>query len=496
MTTQQRLYTPNWLNRTIWTGDNLDIMRGMNSETVDLIYLDPPFNSNKDYEAPIGSEGAVAAFKDTWTLDDVDEAWHGLIAEQEPGLYRIIDASEYSHGKGMKSYLIMMSVRLLEMRRLLKPNGSVYLHCDTTASHYLKSVMDAVFGGGNFRNDIAWKRVNGRGDGKRFGRVSDRILYYTKSDRYTWRNVYVADPEYVRKHYKFADARGAYQTIILTGPGVSKGASGSEWNGYNPTGIGRSWSVPRTGRYAEWIEENILPGYRDIDSIHARLDALSDADMIVWSKNGTPRLKSYADAYRGTKVNDLFVDIPQTRGDESVDYPTQKPLALLKRLIGASSNPGDMILDPFAGCATACVAAESLGRQWVGIDLSPLAAALVQRRLASEVGLGSAAGGTRAIERGRVTHRTDIPKRSDTGPLPNYRTHKRTLFGRQEGVCAGCRILFPFRNFTVDHIVAQSKGGTDHIDNLQLLCGACNSMKGARTQEEFVVRLRREGLRD
>ena len=488
--------TPNWLNRTIWTGDNLDIMRGMNGETVDLIYLDPPFNSNRDYSAPIGSEGAIAAFKDTWTLSDVDEAWHGLIAEDEPGLYRVIEASQHTHGKSVKSYLIMMSVRLLEMRRLLKPTGSVYLHCDTTASHYLKTVMDAVFGGGNFRNDIAWKRVNGRGDGKRFGRVSDRILYYTKSDRYTWRSVYAADPEYVKNYYKLMDERGLHRLIVLTGPGVSKGESGAEWNGYNPTDIGRSWSVPRTGRYAEWIEENILPGYRDMQSLHARLDALSDADMIVWSKNGTPNLKSYSDAYRGTKVNDIFVDIPQTRGKESVGYPTQKPLALLKRIIDASSNPGDMVLDPFAGCATACVAAESLGRQWVGIDLSPLAATLVQRRLASEVGLGSAAGGTRAIERGRVTHRTDIPKRSDTGRLPSYKTHKRTLFGRQEGICAGCEISFPFRNFTVDHVVARSRGGTDHLDNLQLLCGACNSMKGARTQEEFIARLRREGLRD
>ena len=487
--------SPNWLNRTIWTGDNLDIMRGMNGGTVDLIYLDPPFNSNRDYSAPIGSEGAIAAFKDTWTLNDVDEAWHGLIAEDEPGLYSVIEASRHSHGKSVKSYLIMMSVRLLEMRRLLKPTGSIYLHCDTTASHYLKTVMDAVFGGGNFRNEIAWKRVNGRGDGKRFGRVSDRILYYTKSDRYTWRSVYVVDPEYVRNHYNLADARGPYQSIILTGPGVSKGASGSEWNGYNPTDIGRSWSVPRTGRYAEWIEENILPGYRDMDSLHARLDALSEADMIVRSKNGTPRLKSYADAYRGTKVNDIFVDIPQTRGDESVGYPTQKPLALLNRLIDASSNPGDMVLDPFAGCATACVAAESLGRQWVGIDLSPLAATLVQRRLASELSLSSVDGGIRAIERGRVTHRDDIPNRTDIGRLPSYKTHKRTLFGRQEGICAGCRVLFPFRNFTIDHIVAQSRGGTDHIDNLQLLCGACNSTKGARTQEEFIAILRREGLR-
>jgi len=141
---------PNWRNRTLWTGDNLDIMRGMNAESVDLIYLDPPFNSNRDYAAPVGSEAAGAAFKDTWTLDDVDEAWHGLIAEQEPALYRIIDAAGLAHGKGMKSYLIMMAARMLELRRLLKPTGSLYLHCDPTASHYLKLLLDAIVGGGNF----------------------------------------------------------------------------------------------------------------------------------------------------------------------------------------------------------------------------------------------------------------------------------------------------------------------------------------------------------
>ena len=149
----------NWKNRTMWTGDNLPILRGMNSESVDLIYLDPPFNSNRDYSAPIGSEAAGAAFKDTWTLDDVDVAWHGEIAEQNPAVYSVIQASGETHGNSMKSYLIMMAVRLLEMRRILKPTGSIYLHCDPTASHYLKLLMDAVFGKrSNFRNEIVWKR--------------------------------------------------------------------------------------------------------------------------------------------------------------------------------------------------------------------------------------------------------------------------------------------------------------------------------------------------
>ena len=168
----------NFSHQTIWTGDNLDIMRGMNSECVDLIYLDPPFNSNRNYAAPIGSEAAGAAFKDTWTLSDVDEAWHGEIADREPAIYSIIDAARQSHGKAMKSYLIMMAVRLLELRRVLKPTGSIYLHCDPTASHYLKLLMDAVFGASKFRNEVIWKRTAGRSDGKQFGRVHDVLLFY------------------------------------------------------------------------------------------------------------------------------------------------------------------------------------------------------------------------------------------------------------------------------------------------------------------------------
>ena len=179
--------TANWKNRTLWTGDNLDIMRGMNSESVDLIYLDPPFNSNRDYSAPIGSEAAGAAFKDTWTLDDVDEAWHGEIADRDPALYAIVDTAGLSHGKGMKSYLIMMSVRLMEMRRLLKETGSIYLHCDPTASHYLKTLMDAIFGAGNFRNEIVWERTLPKGlMTRRLPTSHDLLLAYQRSKSATW----------------------------------------------------------------------------------------------------------------------------------------------------------------------------------------------------------------------------------------------------------------------------------------------------------------------
>ena len=197
----------NFKNRTLWTGDNLDIMRGLNSESVDLIYLDPPFNSNREYSAPIGSEAAGAAFKDTWTLNDVDLAWHGLIAEENPGLYGIIDAAGVAHGKAMKSYLIMMAVRLLEMKRILKPTGSIYLHCDPTASHYLKLTMDSVFGPANFHSEITWKRTNAKGLAfKGYPNNADLLLYYSKADQFTWNRPFRPhDQSYVDKFYRHVE---------------------------------------------------------------------------------------------------------------------------------------------------------------------------------------------------------------------------------------------------------------------------------------------------
>ena len=487
--------TANWRNRTLWTGDNLDIMRGMNSESVDLIYLDPPFNSNRDYAAPIGSEAAGAAFKDTWTLSDVDEAWHGEIAERQPALYSIIDAAGMAHGASMKSYLIMMAVRLLEMQRLLKTTGSIYLHCDDTASHYLKMLMDSVFGAARFRSDISWKRSFAHSDTKQgrrqHGRIRDSLLFYTSGREWTWNPVYTEyDQEYVETFYRNveADTHRRYQKDNLT---AARPGGDTEYEWRVKRNIGGEWEADLTD---EWRRPLDGWEYRGIPPYRGRYWAYSQEKMrefaasgrLAYAETGMPRYKRYLDEMPGVPLQDIWTDIrPARSSKERVGYPTQKPLALLDRIIRASSNEGDMILDPFCGCATALVAADRLGREWAGIDLSPLAAGLILKRLRQD----------RGPLFDDVHHRRDVPVRSDLGALPNYRTHKHMLYGRQEGICAGCRVLFPFRNMTVDHIVARSRGGQDHLDNLQLLCGACNSMKGAETQEYLLARLRAEGIR-
>ena len=409
----------------------MDVLRGMNSECVDLIYLDPPFNSNRNYAAPIGSKAAGAAFKDTWTLSDVDLAWVGIIAEQEPNLSPVIDAARLAHGKGMKSYLVMMAVRLLEMRRVMKKTASIYLHCDPTASHYLKTLMDAIFGRSNFRNEIVWFYPGREMHiSTKFNSKHDTLLFYgaTREARVRMQNVAIP--------YERNERLKGLRRKIHTDE------SGREW----------VWETRGQSKGQK-------PYKRFIDDILAK----------------------------GRPLNDVWGDIQFLRGNhpERTGYPTQKPLPLLARIIRASSKEGDMVLDPFCGCATTCVAAEKLGRKWTGIDISPKAAELVKVRMRRETNL---------FDRFSPIVRTDIPKRTDVGKLPPYKTHRHTLYGKQEGNCAGCGHHFPFRNLTVDHITARTKGGTDHLDNLQLLCGACNSMKGTMDQATFVARLRREGI--
>ena len=456
---------PNWANQTIWTGDNLDVMRGMNSETVDLIYLDPPFNSNRDYAAPIGSEAAGAAFKDTWTLDDLDIAWHGEVAEREPALASVIEAAGNSHGRPMKAYLIMMSVRLLEMKRILKPNGTIYLHCDRTAGHYLKMTMDAIFGTENFRNEIVWRRHNAKGLATRNMPTNhDLLLRYGLGARHTYNAQFRPhDRDYIERNYReIEEGTGRrYALADLVNPNRNRPNLTYEF-----MGVHRVW---------RWTRE--------------RMEQANAEGRIVQKAPGrVPRYKRYLDEQPGIAVDSIWNDISpvQARSRERTGYPTQKPLALLERIIATSSNEGDRVLDPFCGCATACVAAEKMGRQWVGIDISEKAAELVRTRMDRDLGLFY-----------QGVHRSDVPQRTDLGDLPPYaaQSNRQLLYGAQEGRCNGCLTWFPFRNFTVDHVVPRSRGGTDHIDNLQLLCGACNSTKGTGTQEELIARLQAQGIR-
>ena len=454
----------NFADRTIWTGDNLDILRGLNSASVDLIYLDPPFNSNRNYAAPVGSAAAGAAFKDTWTLSDLDVAWMGLIADEQPAMYQVLQAAGITHGKGMQSYLCMMAVRLLEMRRALKDTGSIYLHCDTTASHYLKLLMDSIYGQSNFRNEITWRRTNAKGLAfKGYPRNADLILYYSVADDFTWNRPFLPhDPEYVEKFYRYTERETGrrYRVGDLTNPNRDRPNLTYEWEGHT-----RVW---------RWTKE--------------RMQCAHDQGLIHYSSTGLASQKRYLDEMQGNPVDTIWDDVKpiQAQSKERIGYPTQKPLALLERIIKASSNEGDVVLDPFCGCATACVAAENLDRRWIGIDISPKAVELVNMRLQQSMGS--------LFHDGFVTARTDIPRRTDINvPVP-YRQNKHILFGQQEGRCNGCRSEFPFRVLEVDHIIPQRAGGQDNIENLQLLCAHCNRVKGHRPQEYLVARLRELGI--
>ena len=391
------------------------------------------------------------------------------ITDEQPALAHVIKTSGMTHGKGMQSYLTMMAVRLMEMHRVLKPTGSIYLHCDPTASHYLKLLMDSVFEAEQFRSEITWKRTSAHSDtrqGRRqHGRVHDVLLFYTKSDQWTWNPIYTDyDLEYITKFYKYIEpiTNRRYTLDNLTGPGGA--AKGNPQ--YEVMGVTRYW------RYSQ-----------------ERMAELIAQGRIVQTKPGTvPRYKRYLDEMPGVPLQDQWTDINpiQSQSKERIGYPTQKPLALLERIIKASSNEGNMVLDPFCGCATACIAADKLGRKWVGIDISPKAVELVNMRLQQTMGS--------LFHHGYVTARTDIPRRTDIeAPIP-YRQNKHVLFGQQEGLCNGCKGDFPFKLFEVDHRVPRSRGGTDHLDNLQLLCSSCNRIKGDRPQEYLVARLAEIGL--
>ena len=370
-------------------------------ECVDLIYLDPPFNSNRQYNAIYKDETGrplpdqVEAFCDMWELDEERERAirdmpllmrNSGIDDATAEFWRLWMRALRDTQPRLLAYLSYMAQRLLVMRRILKPTGSLYLHCDPTASHYIKALMDAIFGHANFRNEVIWQRTSAHSSANRWGPIHDTLLFYTRTNSHTWNPIYQEyDPMYIDRFYRYSDEHGAYQVGDLTGAGVRHGDSGQEWRGVNPTDIGRHWAVPRRGLPAHFKR----PAYFDQMTVQERLDALDQAALIHWPPRGRmPRFKRYVDPSKGVPIQDIVTDIRPVSGNEDMGYDTQKPLALLERIIAASSNPGEVVFDPFCGCATTLQAAHKLGRNWIGIDIAIHAIKRVARiRLNERLGL-------------------------------------------------------------------------------------------------------------
>lgn len=375
---------------TLYFGDNLKILRdNIRDESVDLIYLDPPFNSKANYNvlfrSPKGHEShaQITAFEDTWHWGEQAESeFDELIRQPNTDVSKMMVAlRDFLGANDMMAYLTMMANRLLELHRVLKPTGSLYLHCDPTASHFLKIVLDGVFGKEKFRNEVIWQRTGGHYGANRWGPIHDTLLFFTKTDSYCWNKLYASyDEGYINRFYRFQDSKGKYQVDNLTGSGVRSGESGKPWRGINPTQKSRHWAVPVD------ILQAAYPG-EDLSNLSTqeKLDKLDAANLIAWPEKvgGVPRLKRYLDLAKGIPVQDIITDIPpiSAHAAERLGYPTQKPLALLERIIEASSNEGDVLLDPFCGCGTAIHAAQKLKRQWIGIDITHLAISLVEKRL-------------------------------------------------------------------------------------------------------------------
>ena len=394
----------NKIENTLFTNDNLFILNGLNSESVDLIYLDPPFNSKRMYSAPIGSKSAGASFKDMWTWNDVDESYLEELVLKYPALVEFIKSIALIHSKAMMAYITYMTQRLIQMHRILKETGSLYLHIDPTASHYLKIVLDSIFGKNNFRNEIIWGYRTGGVSKRYFPRKHDVILSYGKTNK--------------------AYHKPLKETIYYDKPFFQENKKAN-----------------KEGKYE--VEVNI----RD-----------------VWDNEIKP-----------------IINVSKNR----TGYPTQKPKALLQRIIKASSKEGDLVLDPFCGCATTCVVAQSEKRRWIGIDIEANASKVLIDRFNNDLLFHD----ENKRKTQDFTHRTDIPARTDIKIVEQSKQVKEKLYEEQKEKCNACETKFRILDLEIDHIIPKSKGGGDYYENYQLLCANCNRIKGNRPMEYLRMKI-------
>lgn len=352
--------------RQLWAVDNLEGLATVDAASVKLAYLDPPFNSGRAYEAVAGGGG----FNDSWRwTDETDRLLARLgnwLNASTASLVAHI-ASSLRHDD-VAAYLVTMAPRLSEIARTLREDGSLYVHCDPTASHYLKVLLDQILGPDNFRSEIIWKRTHAHSSSRRYGPIHDTILFYSKGPKYDWNPVYAGyRTEYLDKFFTHEDDAGRYQLITCTAPGSRLGTRAHyEWRG----------KLPPPGRHWAWKAE--------------QMEEFERQGRLMYSANGTPRLKRYVGDGQGVPLQDVWIDINRldAHSEERIGFETQKPLALIERIIAASSNAGDLVLDPFCGSGTTLVAAERMGRDWVGMDSSLLACSIALARVRQEVNLG------------------------------------------------------------------------------------------------------------
>ena len=481
----------NFPDNALYEMDNLDVLRGMNSETVDLIATDPPFNTKRNRSGSAGfyvdnwKYGDTGILPDQWRWNEVHPKWLEEIKDGHTALYHAIDAAKHCQGEDTAAFLCFLSVRLLEMHRVLKPTGSIYLHCDPTASHYIKTCMDAIFGKTNFLNEIIW-HYDGpqRPSRKNFGRKHDVIFRFSKSSQF------YANPDAIVPLRKLTE---------------------DELSSYSQTEDGRYYyDLPRGSYTNESIE---------------RLDK---EGRIRWTKNGNPRVMFFLDRddqgnhYRKKQRHDVWQDIPslgQVNTSEKTGSPDQKPIELYKRFIEASSNEGDLVLDPFCGCATTIIAANNLNRRWVGIDrrvdaryhiITRLMGVTRKERERLEEFAIDKEWLQRQTQKYEIHYQTEPPVRTDDAadappelaqvyhtPPEKLHTHAemRELLVGEFGVkCWGCNFEPPDERYLhLDHITPKSDGGTNHIDNRALLCQPCNSKK---SNTMTLTALRRANKRD
>ncbi|MEI7938376.1 MAG: DNA methyltransferase [Verrucomicrobiota bacterium] len=477
---------------TLYYGDNLDILRRyLKDETVDLVYLDPPFNSAQNYNAFFhekdGTDAAsqIRAFEDTWSWNQESQKVYEELILQPGKVSEVMQAFHTFLGTNdMMAYLAMMAPRLVELRRVLKSTGSLYLHCDPTASHYLKLLLDAVFGKDKFRNEIIWKRTSAQSAAKRWGEIHDCILFYSKGDNYRWSDVLVPHSEEYSARYRNEEEDGRkWADDNLTGPGVRHGDSGASWRGFNPTSKGSHWKIN-----LKTVESRIGAEAAKPLSTTEKLELLHQRGFIHWPRarsgkgEGFPRFKRFLSA--GGTLQDVISDIPpiNSQAAERLGYPTQKPLALLERIIAASSQPGDLVLDPFCGCGTTVDAAQRLERRWVGVDITQLATSLIKHRLRE------AHGGRIKIETiGEPVTPADAAKLADQDKF-QFQWWALGLVGarpveQKRGADHGIdgKILFrdDLKASKAEQIVIQVKGGKTGVKDVRDLRGVLDREKAA-----------------